>query len=159
MNSIMSDYYPLFRLYQRMREQVLDVLRDEDLAFQPGGDNVPLGVLCRGIGETEQCYIDSFKSFQLDFSYRYPNPDVDKSTVALRDWFQRLDQELEQAIAALSEEDIQNRLVDRGGDFRIRPNINLMIYQEALLIFYGKVSVYLKTLGKTPSEQWQHWIA
>jgi hypothetical protein len=88
MNSIMTDYYPLFRLYQRMREQVLDVLdvlSEEDLVFQPSGDNVALGVLCREIGE--------------------------------------------------------------------------MIYQEALLIFYGKVSVYLKMLEKTPSEQWRHWIA
>jgi hypothetical protein len=159
MNSIMTDYYPLFRLYQQMRGQVLDVLSDEDLAFQPGGENATLGVLCREIGETEQCYIDSFKSFQLDFNYQYPDPDVDKSTAALRDWFQRLDRELEQAISAISEEDIQNRLVDRGGDFHIRPNINLMIYQEALLIFYGKVSVYLKILGKTPSDQWRHWIA
>ncbi|MFP4346453.1 MAG: hypothetical protein ACLFU8_17340 [Anaerolineales bacterium] len=39
------------------------------------------------------------------------------------------------------------------------PHVQLEIYKEALLIFYGKVSVYLKALGKVPSEHWQAWIA
>ena len=29
---------------------------------------------------------------------------------------------------------------------------------EALIIFYGKTTVYLKLLHKTMSDQWQHWI-
>jgi hypothetical protein len=37
--------------------------------------------------------------------------------------------------------------------------IQLHIYREALLSFYGKASVYLKALGKTLPEQWQSWIA
>jgi hypothetical protein len=59
----------------------------------------------------------------------------------------------------LSEEDIQGRQVDRGGSFKIKPPIQLNIYQEALLIFYGKASVYLKAMGKTLPEQWKDWIA
>ena len=28
----------------------------------------------------------------------------------------------------------------------------------ALLIFYSKVDVYLRALGKTPTAQWRQWI-
>jgi hypothetical protein len=34
----------------------------------------------------------------------------------------------------------------------------LEIYKEALLIFYGKTSVYLKATGKELPEQWLAWI-
>jgi len=44
------------------------------------------------------------------------------------------------------------------GDFKLRPAIQLSIYNEALLIFYGKASVYLKAMGKTLPEQWEDWI-
>jgi hypothetical protein len=37
--------------------------------------------------------------------------------------------------------------------------MDILIYREALLIFYGKASIYLKALGKTLPEQWQAWIA
>jgi len=30
--------------------------------------------------------------------------------------------------------------------------------REALLIFYGKVSVYAKTMGKPLSQIWDDWI-
>jgi IS605 OrfB family transposase len=35
---------------------------------------------------------------------------------------------------------------------------NFLGYKEALLIFYGKVSMYLKAIGKILPEQWQEWI-
>ncbi len=159
MNHIMTDYYPLFRLYQRLRGQVLDVLSDEELAFTPGGRNLPIGALCREIGETQQNYINSFKSLELHFDYQHPEPEVEQSIAALREWYQRMDQELEQVISAFTDEELQTKKVDRGGGFVIPIQLNLTIYQEALIIFYGKISVYLKMLDKTPSDQWAHWIA
>jgi hypothetical protein len=74
-------------------------------------------------------------------------------------WFEALDRELRATLASLSEEEIQNRVIDRGGEFIIPPTVQFHIYREALLIFYGKASVYLKGLEKTLPEQWQSWIA
>jgi hypothetical protein len=49
-------------------------------------------------------------------------------------------------------------VVDRGGGFTLPPQINLSVYNEALLIFYGKVIVYLRAAGKLVPEQWADWL-
>jgi hypothetical protein len=69
-----------------------------------------------------------------------------------------LDAGLEAAVGALSEEDVQTRQIDRGG-WSVSLLIQLDVYKEALLIFYGKASVYLKAMGKPRPLQWQEWIA
>jgi uncharacterized damage-inducible protein DinB len=158
MNRIMTEQYPMFELYRRVRDQVMDLLSDDDLSFQPGGDNLTLGHLCREIGEVEQAYIDSFKTFRQDFSYRNEEPGLEKSVVKLSAWYEELDRELRATLEGLSDDDIQDRLIDRGENFKIPPHIQLEIYKEALLIFYGKVSVYLKAMRKAPPEQFQDWI-
>jgi hypothetical protein len=117
-----------------------------------------LGALCQEIGEVERAYIDSFQTFRIDFAYRNPEPGLAESVGQLSAWYNALDAELEAAIAALSEEDVKTRQIDRGG-WSLPPSIQLEVYKEALLIFYGKASVYLKALGKSRSEQWQEWIA
>lgn len=158
MNSIMTEYYPTFRMYQALRTQLMDSLRDDDLGYTPGGANLPLGALCVEIGETEHAYVQSFRTFAIDFSYRNPEPALETSHARLTAWFQALDAELETTIAGLSEEDVQTRQIDRGG-WSLPPLIQLEVYKEALLIFYGKVSAYLKAMGKPRSQQWQDWIA
>ena len=159
MNSIMQDYWPTFELYQAIRGQILSVLDDEDLRFSPGGANRPLGELCREIGETEHIYIESFKEFKCDWSYRHPEPGLADSVARLSVWYAELDAQLKAAIEGLTEEQIQNALVVRDANFTLPPRIQLNIYQEALLIFYGKASVYLKALNKTVPEQMRAWIA
>lgn len=158
MNSIMSDYYPTFRMYQALRSQLMDNLSDDDLRFAVGGENAPLGALCVEIGETEYAYVRSFRTFALDFSYRNPDANLATSVAGLAAWYQVLDAELEAAVAGLAEEDVKSRQIDRGG-WSLPPLIQLEVYKEALLIFYGKVNVYLKAMGKTRSQQWQDWIA
>ena len=73
-------------------------------------------------------------------------------------WYQELDQELKATIEALSDDDVQNRAIDRGPSFQPSLLIQLDIYKEALLIFYGKASVYLKAMDRERPEQWQQWI-
>ena len=159
MNKIIEEYYPIFEMYQAMRQQLMDILTDEDLAYHPGGDNVPLGVLCRELGEVEKSYIESFKTFKLDFSYRYEKAEeVENNVSHLAAWFTDLDNELKRTIQALSDEDLAAKVIDRGPDFKLPPHINLTVYNEALLIFYGKVTVYLKAMGKERPSQWQHWL-
>ena len=158
MNSILTDYFPMFQMYQALRTQLMDSLRDDDLGYTPGGANLPLGALCVEIGETEHAYVQSFRTFAIDFSYRNPEQDLETSVARLETWFQALDAELEATIAALTDEDVKTRQIDRGG-WSLPPLIQLEVYKEALLIFYGKVSVYLKAMGKPRSQQWQDWIA
>jgi uncharacterized damage-inducible protein DinB len=158
MNRIMTEYYPTFQMYQALRDQLMTILTDEDLRYTPGGANPPLGTLCREIGEVEYAYIQSFKTFALDFSYSNPAPGLAESVAQLTAWFAALDQDLRATIEGLSEDDIANRLIDRGGDFQLPPQIQLSVYNEALLIFCGKVSVYLKAMGKTLPQQWQDWL-
>ena len=158
MNSIISEYYSLFELYQSLRDQLLALLSDDDLAFRPAGENPSLGALCREIGEIQFSYIQSFKTLRQDFSYRNQDADLEGSVERLQGWFQELDRDLREVIEGYSEEDLQNKLIDRGHNFIIPPQMQLEIYKEALLIFYGKSSVYLKMMGKPRPEQWQEWI-
>lgn len=157
MNTILRLQYPLFEHYQALREQMLDLLTSADLGFAPPG-NPTLGQLCREIGETEYCYVESFRNFSLNFDFRANDPALAGNVDHLRSWYAQLDAELYSAISALSDEDCEGRLIDRGG-WRIPPRTQLEIYKEALLIFYGKASVYLKALEKPLTEQWRQWIA
>jgi hypothetical protein len=95
----------------------------------------------------------------MDFSFRSEQPDLDQSVERLALWYVSLDQELEDVVSNLSQDEIDNRKVDRGGDFLLSPKIQLDVYKEALLIFYGKASVYMKALNKDLPDQWRDWIA
>jgi uncharacterized damage-inducible protein DinB len=155
----MTGYYlPTFQSYQAIREQLIEALTDGDLSYTPGGANPTLGALCRQIGEVEQSYIDSFKTFVLDFSYRNTSPGLENSVGQLAAWYAELDAELKATIAGLSEEDIAERAVDRGHGHTMPLQVQLYIYNEALLIFYGKAIVYLRAMGKTPPKQMQEWL-
>ena len=115
-----------------------------------------LGQLCYEIGQTEESYIDSFKTFQQNWDH-LSDPLVQPESVAfLENWYQELDQELKAVVSALSDDQIKNGIIKRG--FDVRPNIQLTIYNEALLIFYGKASIYLRALGKPLPDKWPDWI-
>jgi hypothetical protein len=158
MNSIMTDYYPTFRMYQALRTQLLELLSDDDLNYSVGGDNPTLGALCVESGEVQHAYIQSFMNWRMDLSYRNNEPGLAGSVSQLAGWYKILDAELEAVISHLSEEDIKTRQIDRG-DWSTTPLIQLEVYKEALLIFYGKVSVYLKAMRKPRPKQWREWIA
>jgi len=100
MNHVMRDYYPIFAMYQALRTQLMDLLTDEDLEYRAGGTNPTLGALCRELGETEHAYIESFRTFTHDYSYRYPEPTLEGSVRALSSWFAELDRDLKTASRA-----------------------------------------------------------
>lgn len=157
MNSLIEKKYPIFEIYQNMRPQVFSAITDADLDFAP--PNCPsLGELCVQIGEWQRSYIDSFKTFKQDFEYRNPDPGLRKSTEKLLAWYAQLDAELRAAVEALSEEDIENKVVDKGG-WHASLTWNLEIYKECLIIFYTKCWVYLKQMGKTLPEGIDHWMS
>jgi hypothetical protein len=81
---------------------------------------------------------------------------------AVKAWYAELDRDFMAAVAALSEEDIATRRIIRGDFdedfFSPLPKIQLDVYREALLIFYGKVSVYLRSIGRPLPGNWPDWI-
>ena len=164
MNSLVRVHMPAtyFSDYQALRNELMAILTDDDLGMRIGGASASLGALCREIGEIEHTYVESLRTFRQDFGYRNSDPLLETSVEALVSWYEGLDRELTDAIEALSEDDIANRRIVRDdfdvSDFSPPPSIQLDIYREALLIFYGKVSVYLRAMGKELPGHWPHWI-
>jgi hypothetical protein len=164
MNSITAGYLAetFFPEYQGLRHQLMEVLADEDLGLRLGGETASLGALCREIGEIEHAYVQSFRTFRQDFSYRNPDLELERSVVALKAWFAELDRDLMAAVEALSDDDIANRRIIRGdfdeAYFSPLPKVQLDVYREALLIFYGKVTVYLRAIERPLPGQWGDWI-
>ena len=73
---------PFFPDYQALRQQLMEIVGDDDLGYRVGGENPSLGALCREIGEIERSYIDSFKTFRLDFGDRNSDPRLESSMTA-----------------------------------------------------------------------------
>jgi hypothetical protein len=152
----MEDYFEVFELYQALRGQLMSVLADEDLLFRPFPEMLTMGQLCYEIGQTEESYIESFKTFEQNWEHESDPLVQPERVAALQEWYEELDGELKAAVSALSDEQVKNGIIKRG--FDVRPNIQLDIYKEALLIFYGKASIYLRALGKPLPERWPAWI-
>ena len=159
MNSIAKETLPMLKMYQALRNQLIDILENEDLSFNPGGDNLTFGQLCVEMGVTQQTYIQAFETWVHTDSPQDAEICMATDVAGLKSWYEKLDAALDVAVTNLSDDDIQQKMIDRGGDFKLPAKIHLLIYQEALLIFYGKAMVYLKGLGKERPKQWTEWIA
>jgi DinB family len=156
MNSYMPGDWLWIEGTHAMRSQLLDVLSDADLAFSPGGQNTTLGALCRELGEVEHSYTQSLKTFKQDWSYHNTEAHLESGVAQLRVWYQTLDDEMKTTVAALSDEDFK-KTVDRGG-FELTVTRQLDVYLQALLIFFGKATVYLKLMNKPVPQQIQDYI-
>ncbi len=151
-------YRDVVLLYRELRDELMAVLADEELAFRPGGRNLTLGALCVRLGETQKAYAKSFRTFEAQFVYQPPDATKTGSVAGIRAWYRQLDEDLEAALEDLSDEDVANRLVARGGDHKLPVFLHLDVYREALIVFYGQASIYLRAMGKEPPGKWAHWI-
>lgn len=158
MHPAMNERYETLTAYRSLRDQLMDTLSDADFGYALGGATETLGALCRELGEVQRSYVESFETFRQDFSAPDTGPERAGSVAALTAWYAELDGELEAALERLSDDDVANRLIDRGGGFMVPPPFQLDVLREALLIFYGKASVYLKAMEKPLPRQWQDWI-
>ena len=156
MNRIMNEKWPWIEAAHGMRSQLFNILSDADLAFSPGGQTMTLGALCRQMGETEHSYIQSLKTLKQEWSYHHPEADVASHVARLKAWFQTLDDEMKATVAAFSDEDLQ-KMVDRGG-YTMPVELQLDVYLQALLIFFGKVTIYLKAMNKPLPQHIQEYI-
>jgi hypothetical protein len=142
--------------YNDLKRQMLELLTDADLANR-FPHNPSLGELCKEMGETQQSYLNSFKTTKLNFSYRNPDAALATSVAALAAWYANLDAEMDEVLAKVSEDDLQATSNFRG-NWEVTMQVNLEIYLQALMIFAGKAWVHLLALGKTLPEQWADWI-
>ncbi|QPC82640.1 hypothetical protein G4Y79_23615 [Phototrophicus methaneseepsis] len=155
MNSLVEEELPG---NQDLRDQLLDMLSDQDLAYKLPGNNPTLGELCEEMGQIQQVYAHSFKSFKHDWAYPYAKPEAPHRVASFKTWFKELDEQLVEALNGLSEADIHTQQIDRGHGFTPSPYVQFQIYREAILIFYAKASVYLKALEKPYSDEWKRWV-
>jgi hypothetical protein len=58
----------------------------------------------------------------------------------------------------LTEAELQIDRIDRGHGFIASPFVQHQIYREAVYIFYGKLSVYLKALQRDAGQDWAMWV-
>ena len=156
MNRFMQEKWSWIEGSHEMRTQLLNILSDADLAFNPGGQSMTLGALCREMGEIEHAYVQSLITFKQDWSYHNEEADLDSSVARLKAWFQTLDDEMKATVSALSDEDL-TKIIDRGG-FMMPVELQLDVYLQALLIFFGKATIYLKAMNKLLPQQIQEYI-
>ena len=156
MNRSIQERWPWLEEAPEMRSQLLDILSNADLAFSPGGQNITLGALVRRMGDLEYSYIQSLKTGRRDLSYHNTEAGLESDITRLKAWFQALDNEMFETIYAFSVEDMTKR-VDRGG-FPSTVEREVDHYGEALLIFFGRATIYLKAMNKPVPESIEHTI-
>jgi hypothetical protein len=156
MNAFMQDQWPMYEGTHAMRTSLLDVLTDADLIFSPGGQTMPLGALLREFGEIEHAYVESLKTFKQDFNYRNTEPGLERSLARLRAWYRALDADMQTTLAGLSDEDLK-KTIARGG-FAPTVDVQMQIYLQALLIFFGKATIYLRAMNRPLPQTIQEWI-
>jgi uncharacterized damage-inducible protein DinB len=152
----MQEKWPWIEGTHTMRTQLLNGLSDADLTFSPGGQTMKLGALWREMGEVEHSYTQSLKTFEQDWSYRNTQAGLEDSVEQLKAWFQTLDEEMKATVSTLSDEDL-HRTIARNS-FTMPVELQLDVYLQALLIFFGKATIYLKTMNKSLPQQVQEYI-
>ncbi len=155
MNKFMQEQWPMFEGTFKMRAQLFDSLDDSDLAFSPGGQNVTFGALCREMGEVDYSYLQSLKTLRQDWSYRNTEPGLESSISKLKAWYQSMEADMKSTLEAMSDDDLK-KVVERG--FTVPIDVQMQIYLQALLIFFGKASVYVRAMNKALPQSFKEWI-
>jgi hypothetical protein len=156
-NRVMQERWPWIEGSHAMRALALDLLDDDDLAFHPGGANLTLGALCREMGEVEHSYLESLRTLKQDWSYRNEEAELEGSVARLKAWYATMDEQMKSAVSALSDEDLAT-IVEREGAPTWPVETQLEVYLQALLIFFGKLTIYLKALNKPLPQEFRDYI-
>lgn len=156
MNKLMNELFPMIEGTHGMRTSLLDAISNSDMYYSPGGQTMRLGLLLREFGEIEHSYVESFKTFKQDFKYRNPAPGLETDLAQIRAWYQSLDDEMKSVVSGLSDEDLK-KTIDRGS-FSPTVEVQLQIYLQALLIFFGKATIYLRAMNRPRPKMIEDWI-
>jgi len=157
MNSYMENKWSWVEGSQGMRNGLVSTLTDADLTFSPGGQTMTLGALCREMGDIEHAYLQSVKDFKQDFTYRNTEPGIETSVAKLVAWYDKMDEDLKAIVSAFSDDDLK-KIIERAGGFKVPVDMQLEIYLQAILIFFGKITIYLKIMNKPMDKTFQDYI-
>jgi hypothetical protein len=146
------------RGHHRMRDHLLTVLSVADLAYRLPGQNPTLGELLVELGDLEGIYTHSFETFTLDWAHRQLQPPAPITIASLQAWFEAQDDAMNTALSRFTQEELHVDRIDRGHGFVASPFVQYEVYREAVYIFYGKLSVYLKALERDAGEEWASWV-
>lgn len=155
MNSLFDEE---IRGHHSMRDHLLTVVSDADLGYEMPGDNPTLGELLIDMGDLQGVYTHSFETSSLDWTYRRLPPPEEITVAGLRAWFDAQDDAMKAALDRFTEAELHVDRIDRGGGFIASPFVQHQVYREAVYIFYGKLSVYLKALERDAGDQWAGWV-
>ncbi len=156
MNRIMNEKWPWIEAAHGMRSQLFTILSDADLAFSPGGQTMTFGALCRQMGETEHAYVQSLKTLKQEWSYHHSEADVASHVARLKEWFQTLDDEMQATLTTFWDED-GKKTIDRDGG-TVTVEFQLDAYLQAVLIFLGKATIYLRAMNNPLPKEFQEYI-
>lgn len=155
MNSLFEEE---IRGHHSMRDHLLTLVTDADLDYRLPGQNPTLGELLVEMGDLQGVYTHSFETFTLDWEHRQLPPPVPVTVASLQTWFAAQDEAMKQALERFTDEELRADRIDRGHGFIASPFVQHEIYREAVYIFYGKLSVYLKALERDAGEEWAAWV-
>lgn len=134
MNSLFDEE---IRGHHSMRDHLLTLVSDEDLAYGLPGWNPTLGELLVELGEVQGVYTHSFETFTLDWAHRQFPPPAPITIASLRAWFEAQDDAMNRALSRFSDDERRVDRIDRGQGFIASPFVQHQIYREAVYIFYG----------------------
>jgi hypothetical protein len=146
------------RGHHSMRDHVLTLVSDADLAYKLPGQNPTLGDVLVELGDIQGVYTHSFETFTLDWAHRQVPPPAPITVAGVRAWFEAQDDAMKAALDRFSEDELRVDRIDRGQGFIASPFVQHEIYREAVYIFYGKLSVYLKALERDAGPEWAAWV-
>ena len=146
------------RGHHSMRDHLLTVVSDADLAYRLPGSNPTLGKLLVEMGGIQGVYTHSFETFALDWAHRELPPPKPITIANLRAWFDAQDDAMKAALDRFTPEELHVDRIDRGHGFIASPFVQHEVYREAVYIFYGKLSVYLKALARDAGDEWAAWV-
>jgi hypothetical protein len=146
------------RGHHSMRDHLLTLVSDADLAYKLPGWNPTLGELLVEMGDVQGVYTHSFETLSLDWTHRQLPPPSPITIATLRAWFDAQDDAMARAMGRLTDGELQIDRIDRGRGFVVSPFVQHQIYREAVYIVYGKLSVYLKALERDAGDEWAAWV-
>lgn len=118
MNSLFEDE---IRGHHSMRDHLLIVVSDAELAHILPGRNPTLGEQLVELGDTQGVYAHSLATFSLDWGHRQRPPPAPITVASLPAWFAAHDDAMNRAMSRFAEEELHVDRIDRGAASLRRP--------------------------------------
>ena len=156
MDSRLQGLWDWWFWHRRLTGELFDVLEDRHLGFAPGGPLPTLGKLCADMADTQVAYISSLETRSLDMEAPASSTPA-TNVAALRSHFGELDRQLNQALEAVTGDEVDTIRIQRD-DEQIPIFMLMSSLVESLLIYHGKISVYARLAGVDLPASWSRYI-